>query len=191
MPISSFPSFPHPIDSVTVDNITSLRTVPGELDDGFIHLDAVGLAATTPFILVDLSDTTNWPHSDTDHILIDYLILETDPSTTFQGNLALGFLTAVDGTDGDFNQILEINMDQKADSLVETINFGAFGLHLQLDHWFGPTTANDTTWNTGASILGPDGNTFPAGTGDLVCLVTRTAGNLSYGITLGYSTRPA
>ena len=178
-----------PVSLITNEGVTSFSTVPGNFDVEVIHLDAEDIAATTGFMLIDLSDTTNWPHTDTGHIDILFIIITTDPSATFSGDIALGFLSNVDATNGDFNEIFEIHMEKKPEPDIFNINYGAFGIALETDHVFGPITANDTTWQTDVDLQGPDGATsYPSGAGDLVMLITRTAGDISASITVGYKT---
>lgn len=177
------------LDVTSVEGITSLYTVFGIERSEYIHLDVNGIALTTGFMLVDLSDTTNWPHSATGHIDLLYMTVNIDPDASFQGDIFIGFLENVDGTDGDFHTIFSYQLDKKAEPLVSFMNFNSFEMTLMPARWFGPTTANDTTWQTDVNLVGPDGNaSFPAGDGDLVVKVVRTAGEVSVGITVGYET---
>ena len=152
-----------------------------------VHLDTQSVAAQTAFMLIDLSDTTNWAHSLTGHINIEYMVIEVDPDGSYFGEVKIGFLTNVDGTDGDFNQILDIDLVKKSDLIVETIDFGSHGFDCETDHHFGPITANSTLFQTDVNLEGPDGTTsFPSGNGDLVMLIERSAGQVDVSITLGY-----
>ncbi len=186
MGLSSFPQ----ADVVSNEGVTSLSTVPGNFDVEVIHLDAEDISASsTGFMLVDLSDTTNWPHTDTGHIDILFFIVATDPSTSFAGDIELGLLTNVDATDGDINELFELHLEKQSDSAAIAFNYGAFGVALETDHFFGPITASDTTWQTDVNLQGPDGNTsYPSGAGDLVMKITRAAGDISVSITIGYRT---
>jgi len=61
--------------------------------------------------------------------------------------------------------------------------------YIDPSNFFGPITANDTTWQTDVNLQGPDGNTsFPSGNGDMVMLITQTAGDISVSLTVGYRT---
>lgn len=177
------------LDVTTEEGTTSLYTVYGFERSEHIHLNVNSIALETGFMLVDLSDTVNWPHSNTGHIDLYYFIIDIDPDATFQGDVLLGFLGNVDGANGDFHTIFAHHLDKKAEPLVSFMNFNSFEMTLDMDHWFGPITANDATWQTDVNLRGPDGNTsFPAGDGDLVCKVTRTAGEVSVAVTIGYET---
>jgi len=58
------------------------------------------------------------------------------------------------------------------------------------DQWFGPTTANDATWQTDVDLTGPDGAVaYPSGDGDLVMKITRTASQTDVSVTILYTTQ--
>jgi len=185
----TYQPFPGIVSTLTNEGVTSLRVVPGNFDVEVIHLDAEDVAATTGFMLIDLSDTTNWPHTNTGHIDILFFIVSTDPTTSFRGDIELGFLSSVDATNGDLNELFEIHLEKQQDSSVLAFNYGAYGVALETDHFFGPVTTNDTIWQTDVNLQGPDGATsYPSGNGDLVMHVTRTAGDISVSVTIGYRT---
>ena len=185
MGLSSFPV----ADVLTNEGITSLSTVPGNFDVEVIHLDAEDISATAGFMLVDLSDTTNWPHTATGHIDILFFIVATDPSSNFAGDIEVGVLSSVDATDGDLHEVFELHLEKQSDSAALAFNYGAFGTALETAHFFGPITANDTTWQTDVDLQGPSGATsFPSGAGDLVMKIVQTAGDISVSITVGYRT---
>lgn len=172
---------------VTKDGRTSQFVAFGFTDTHTIHGDFQSISAQTAFMLIDLSDTTNWTHSETGHINIEYIIVEIDPDTTYLGEVKIGFLTNVDGTNGDFNQILDIDLAKKSDLVTEIIEFGSHGFDCEVNHHFGPITANSTLFQTDVNLEGPDGNTsYPSGNGDLILLVERSQGEVDISITLGY-----
>jgi len=184
------PAFDKRVKTETSEGQTSAHIIPGHVDIEVVHIDIEQSATTTTgYMVIDLSDTTNWPHTATGHIDIVYILINVNPTATFVGDIELGFLSSVDATNGDFNGIFEIHMDKKQDSITQFMNFGAFEMSLETAHWFGPTTANDTIWQTDVNLAGPDGNTsFPSGNGDLVMLVTATTSDVAVGLTIGYRT---
>jgi len=185
---NSPPGFDAPVSTETSEGQTSAHFIPGHVDIEVVHID-VDISATQGFMIIDLSDTTNWPHTSTGHIDIAYILINVNPTATFAGDIELGFLTNVDATDGDFNGIYEIHMDKKQDSVNEMMNFGAFEMSLESAHWFGPISADDTNWQTDLNLQGPDGTTaFPAGNGDLVMLISVTTSEVAVGLTIGYRT---
>jgi len=186
---ATYSPFPGVVTDVTNEGITSLSVVPGNFDVEVIHLDAENVSASTGFILVDLSSITVWPHTDTGHIDLLFFIITTDPTSTFSGDVQLGFLTNVDASNGDFNEIMEIHMEKKPEPDVIPFNYGGFGIALETDHFFGPIEVDDTTWQTDVGLQGPNGNLSRIpGDGDMVMKITRTAGDISVSITIGYRT---
>jgi len=177
-------------DIVTHEGDSSLKVSLGHRESFFIHLDAENIAATAGFMLIDLSDSTNWPHTNTHHIVLDKIIVATNPSTAFAGDIDFGFLTDVDADNGDFNIIGTVHLAQQAESSTNNFDFDVYGLDLELAEWFGPTVADDATWQTDVNLQGPDGVvSFPSGAGDFVLKITRTGGNVDVGVTVVYTTR--
>jgi len=175
-------------DTTTRHDRTSQYIVQGFADTQTVHLDTGEVSAQTAFMLIDISDTTNWKHTNTDHIVIRDIVLQIDPDSTFLGEANIGFLTNVDATNGDFNQILDIDMAKKSDSVIESLEFSG-GFHCQSSTHFGPISANSTLFQTDVNLAGPDGNTsFPSGDGDLVLIVERSAGAVDVSITIVYET---
>ena len=176
-----------PVTIISKDGRRSRSVVQGFSDTHTIHLDASSVALTEAFMLIDLSDTTNWTHALTGHINVEYIIIEIDPDATFLGRIRVGFLTNVDVTNGDYNDVFSIDLAKKSDLLVENIDFGSHGLDMETDHHFGPVDVNDTKFRTGLNIQGPDGATsYPSGNGDLVMIIERSAGEVDVAITIGY-----
>lgn len=183
------------VQSINKDGKTSIYTVAGFTNTQTVHLDvAVPSIASVAYMLVDVSDTTNWKHTNTSEIVLEYINLEVDPGSTFVGEVKIGYLKNVDATNGDFVTLFDIDMKKSAALFVETIDFGSHGVHCTDTHHFGPTSANSTLFQTDVNLGGPDDPTtltYPSGSGDLVLLVTGSgAGNagVDVSITLGYET---
>ena len=177
-------------DIVTRHGRGSQYTVDGFADAQTMHLDTGSVAAQTAFMLIDISDTTNWKHTETDHIIIDHILIEVDPDATYLGEIKVGFLSSVDATNGNFNQIIDLDMAKKSDLAIEDLTFGG-GFHCQLSTHFGPTLADSTLFQTDLNLGGPDDPstiTYPSGDGDLVLLVERSAGTVDVSITMVYET---
>lgn len=141
---ATYSPFPGSVSTTTNEGVTSLNTTPGPVDVEVVHIDAEDISLEEAFMVIDLSDTTNWPHTNTGHIDILWIVVNVDPDATYSGDIQLGFLTSVDATNGDFNGIAEIHLDKKTDPFSIAIPIGQFGISLETDHWFGPTIANST-----------------------------------------------
>ena len=172
----------------------SQYSVAGFSDTFSVHLDHTVTPNSIDFayMLVDLSDTTTWPHTLTGEVAIEYIIIEIDPATNFAGDFKIGYLKNVDGTNGDFVTVIDVDMASKSDIFQETIDFGSHALHCNDDSHFGPVDLNNTLFRTsGANLGGPDDPstlTYPSGDGDLVLVVTGNNNAVGISITIGYET---
>ncbi len=176
------------ISTATRHGRTSLYTVGGYSDTRTMHLDTGSITAQKAFMLVDISDTTNWKHTGTDHIVIRHILLEADPDASYLGEIKIGFLSGVTGTNGDLNNIIDLDLRKKSDLIIEDITFSG-GFHCQTSTHFGPIDADSLLFQTDVDLAGPDGNTsFPSGDGDLVMLVELSAGTVDVSVTLVYET---
>jgi len=173
----------------TRHGIDSQNIVFGFADTQTVHLESGAVSAQIAFMLIDISDTTNWPHTNTDHIIIRNLLIEVDPDSSFLGEVRIGFLDNVDATNGEFHQIIDIHMARKSDLIIENLTFEG-GFHCQAATHFGPHTTL-TLFQTDVSLGGPDDPatlTYPSGNGDLTLLIERSAGTVGVSVTLIYET---
>jgi hypothetical protein len=180
-------------DLVTKDGVTSQYVVSGFTDTYTMHLNTGSVSAETAFMLIDISNPGSvWGHTAAGHINLEYIILDVDPDSNFRGEVKLGFLENVDATNGDFYQIIDIDMQKSAAITLEVINFGSHGFDCESNHHFGPITANSTLFQTDVNLGGPDDPstiTYPSGAGDLVLLLTNiTANAVDVAVTIGYET---
>ena len=183
-------------DTIIKDGRKSLYTAAGFSNTFSVHFDHKVTPGGTDYayMMIDLSDTTNWPHTDTGVIVLEYILIEIDPASNFTGDFKLGYLKNVDATNGDFDTVVDIDMATKSDIFQETIDFGTHGLHCSDLNHFGPVTANSTLFQTDVNLGGPDDPstlTYPSGDGDLALLVTGNNNAVGISITIGYETGPA
>ena len=181
-------------DLITKDGRTSQYVAAGFTETETIHLDVGTSSASIAYMLIDLSnDTDKWQHTNTGHINLEYLIVEVDPDTNWKGEVKIGFLEDVGANDGDFYQVIDIDMARKSGLLVENIDFGSHGLDCESDHHFGPIIADSALFQTaGADLGGPDNPavlTYPSGAGDLAMIIDSDGANIvDVSITIGYET---
>jgi hypothetical protein len=181
------------ISVVNQDDKTSLYTIDGLSNTQTVHLDAsLASSTTTAYMLVDLSDTTNWKHTNTGKIILKYLVVEIDPGTTFSGQVAFCYLKNVDATNGDCVDVFNVDMRRSANLLVENINFGSHGFQCSDTYHFGATDADNVLYQTDVNLQGPDGNTsYPSGDGDLILVISGADtgnGAVNVSVTIGYET---
>ena len=188
--VTQFDSSGNEAGMLTHEGQTSQRVVPGIVDDFTVHIDVQNIAASQAFMLVDLSDTTNWPHVETGHFNMTFASVGINPNTAFRGDVYFGFLSNVDGTDGDLHIMATYHFEQAACSNVQVDLVTPFN-HLEgnEDNWFGPINLNNSAFQTDVNLQGPDGATaYPSGDGDFVMWIDMTAGNVDIGMTFGYKT---
>jgi hypothetical protein len=170
---------------------TSSYVAMGYTNTFSTHMDISSSSTLIAYMLIDLSDTTSWRHTKVGEIIVEYIIIEVDPDTNFVGEVKLGYLTNVDGTNGDFNQFVDIDMRRKADLFAEVIEFGSHGFHCANASHFGPMLTS-TLFQTDVNLAGPDDPTtltYPSGDGDLVMIVDGDGTNVvNVSITIGYET---
>lgn len=154
-----------------------------------VCLSVSNASGTVGYMLIDLSDTTNWKHTNTDHIILQGVTVDTNTDAAFVGDLWFGFLSNVDDTNGDFHRIGTLHGERSATVGNGDFDFSSYGFGLETDEWFGPTNANDTTWQTDVNLRGPDGGTsYPSGNGDFVMKLISSAGAADISVTVTYTT---
>jgi len=176
---------------VRLGNATS-KILPGARYPFIVNVMLQNLVAATPVMVVKLADTTNWPHTATNGIDLLETQVNINPDTNYTGDIMLGWLTGVNTLNSDFHMIDCYHLDKKSASpIVDHLNFGLGGVFRceMNNQWFGPTTSNDTSFQSDVKLLGPDGSTefYPAN-GDLVLKVSRTAGSVDVGLVVRYRT---
>ena len=175
-------------DTITRHSRRSQYVVDGYADTATVHLDTGSVDSQKAFMLIDISDTTNWQHTNTDHVIIRSIVIQIDPDSTYLGEIDIGFLSSVDATNGDFNHIIDITVRKKSDLIIQDLEFTG-GFHCQASTHFGPKTANSTLFQTDVNLFGPDGATsYPSGAADLVMVVERDAGAVNVSVTIIYET---
>lgn len=179
------------VDIIAHEDDISMRVVPGSDEVFRVHMNLQAIAATSAFMVIDLSDTVNWPHTKTGHIDILNILMNINPevSPAFAGDISLGFLENVDADNGDLRIIKTWHLDRGATNINQCCNFSMAHYAMSSTKWFGPSVLNSTLFQTDVNLLGPDGQTvYPSGAGDLVLYVVRTANAADIGITIAYKT---
>ncbi len=174
-------------------------------------LSVAAVAATTGYVLVDLSDTTNYPHLETSELHLLGLFLQAEKASDGDFNLTIGTVIENDATNGTLKGAHLFNISHLANSTDSTdrmapvyVDFtlgGAIpeGINLQVvsgavTHFRSNITdADNTIWQNDTGLLSPvgaaAGATGKPGVGDLVVLAEENAGagTLDFCITAIYS----
>jgi len=156
-----------------------------------IHMCLTDINATTGYVLIDLSDTTNFLHSNTGIVYLNSYQVSINPDDNFIGGVDIGFLENVDATDGDFIPLFCWRFEKKSATVNQVIE-SRLPIIMSSDYILGNKTENDTTWQTDTALSSPYDYTAPytttPGNGDVVMKITRTAGTTSMGVSLRYGT---
>lgn len=168
-------------------------TTPGTQSCFHVHLCKQGMTADTGLMVIDLSDTANWPHTETGKITIYNIAISIAGSKLTVARVGLGYLSNVDATNGDFSPIhcwmVGFPGTNEPMLINEIIDYSWRGFQSAAAERFGPTSADNALFQTDVDLYGPDGNTsYPSGNGDLVIFVDWTAGELDVSIGLDYTT---
>jgi hypothetical protein len=169
------------------DGVHSAFMIPGRPKVHLIHLDAEDVDAEEGFMLVDLSNTADWPHTNTGHVHLAGVDAMFNPDPTFTGDIELGFLANVGDANGDLYIIHCWHFEMDKVTMVDHLDWAWMQFNCQADQWFGPIVLNSTLFQTDFLLQAPDGVLdAPSGDGDLALRVTRTAGAIDIGMTVHY-----
>jgi hypothetical protein len=168
-------------------------------------LEQPDLAADEAFVLIDLSDTANFPHTETGKIrvyTIDVNIERGENAASGEYVVYIGTIIEVDATDGSTTWLLVLHeeVDDQATDGVSGRHFRyhwPYGLDLEVS---GGAMVNvisnvgdsgETRWQTDVALDSPAGAAASApGAGDLVMWVDETGGtgSISICVTVEYIT---
>lgn len=176
----------------------------GHGDTFWAVLEQPDLAATERFILVDLSDVANFPHTETGKIRLYRLDIDIERGENAASGefiVYIGVVLEVDATDGSTRWILALHEevdDQSTDDIAKRHYVFKWdeGLDLEISAGalvWGISNVGDTDdvgWQTDVALDSPAGAANFPGAGDLVMLVDETGGtgSLSICVTVQYIT---
>lgn len=162
-------------------------------DSGRINFVYNGLSTTEDFIIIDISDTTNYPHTETGYVHLEDLSIQVDTDANGDYELSIGFLEDVDGTNGDYYELWSVSGTKKtSQNKTEFYPFYPNGQRCEKEFIAtGVKSLNDTGFQTdvnlNTTLSGGTADT-PSGTGDLVLRFTGNAGTVNLNINLAYHT---
>lgn len=178
-----------PQQSIYAQNIDSVLT--GVTPFTF-HFTSADLSSSQNFIIIDLSDTTNYNHVATNYIRFDWLRITADAASNANYAIDLGFLENVDNTNGDFYSIIDFNSSKNTGNTIsQFLNYGSKGHKCKSTFHTVKVDANNTAFQTDvnlASTLDPSTANVPSGNGDVALKVTVNAGSVIVSIEGDYHT---
>jgi len=172
-------------------------------------MDYQAIAASTGYVLVDLSDTTNFPHAGTTHVEVLGLKVSTEKASDGVYDIWFGVITEVDASNGsaDWFEVFHLqasgNATDSTDRFAWQLDYTLGGSNPQginclvvseaLPHFITNVTQNgSTTWQTDTGLGSPAGAAAGAtgrpGAGDIVMWVEEVSGTgtIDFSVTLFY-----
>jgi hypothetical protein len=166
-----------------------------------INFGIEALSATTGYVLVDLSDTTNFKHIPTGEIHVLGMSVSTERAATGVYDLHLGVIIRVDATNADTKWFEIVRLETGTDRVVQFYDYTLGGRNpegVNLRVTSGATArflsnqglTNSTVFQTDVNLTSPVGSTTPSGLGDLVLYAEEVSGTgtVDFNITLFYET---
>ena len=162
---------------------------------GDIHFHVDNVSASETYILVDMSDTTNYPHTSATVLHIDSLYYAVEGDTNADYAIDFYFLEDVDGSDGDAYMWFSITGNKTAGNTVSRyIDWSGSGPIMKSSTGGTKPSSNkvslaDTDYSSADNYKSTHNmavaNT-PCGSGDIVLKITRTAGSFNLILNLAY-----
>ena len=169
------------------------------------NLGAEGLAASTPYTLIDLSDTTNFPHNDTNWVNLLGLFLSAESHTDGIFDIWVGVVTENDATDGSATWVHVFHIENRDNATDNTGRFAGTvdftlgngnpdGINCQVVSgapvYFAGNQAQaaNANWQNDTNMASPVGATTKPGVGDIVCWIEEVTngGTLDFSLTAIY-----
>jgi hypothetical protein len=180
-----------PVNTISQENIVSLRTVPGINDDFHVSIDTGTISNATGFILVDLSDTAGFPHTQTGHVILTWEKVSISPSTAFRGSVCIGVLTDSDIVSSDIDLLNNFEFTQAAPNNVNVFHeYNGHHISSKPTRYLVDGLADDQLFTAGGALAKPGPGTAAPAIGDIILRIDRTAGTVDVTYSLGYRTEP-
>jgi len=153
------------------------------------------VTADTSFILIDISDTVNYPHSETGYVHVDWFEVQVDASTTPAADykINLGYLDNVDATNGDLTIFKHWSGSRTTGlQLLEVFSMYPNGWRCRSESIASHAEIVDSiVYQTDVNLpstLSPATPDTPSGDGDVVLFVEVAAGTIDVSFEIGYHT---
>lgn len=153
------------------------------------YYETTGVTVDTAYLLVDLSDSTNWPHSATNEVILKAISTQGTVSGAHQWHLTIGVVIENDATDGtavwvDGERLVSLS----GIFIPPQRTYASGGMNLRvassaLTYAVANGHSELTSWQNDTAISATVGTTGTVAAGDVVIL----ADEITDGSTLGFS----
>lgn len=147
------------------------------------------IAGDMPYLLIDLSDSTNWPHSATNEVILKSVTAQGAVSGAHHWHLTVGVVVENDATDGTAIWVTNLHLASLSGVFAPPQRtYANGGLNLRaassaLTYGVANRHSELTSWQSDTAISATVGTTGTVAVGDVVIL----ADELTDGSTLGFS----
>ena len=150
-------------------------------------------ATTTYYGLVDLSDTTNFPHDHTNRLDMSFIRLSVDKAATAKGSVSFCIVTRIDGTSADLVCFANGSFTENDTPSIEiNVNLAPIQVKTNIENErlarfkTNAVILGVTAINTGVTLTGPGTNFIPAVGDCVVRVITTTGGNMNFVAAVNY-----
>jgi hypothetical protein len=180
-------------DSVTVNSQGRMDVVRHAHIDStnvFFTVGSIG-GATERYIVVDLSNTSSFFHTNTDYIHLENIDVKVDAAANAVYDIRLGFLENVDATNGDFYQVWNLpGTKGTGRSQSEFRDWAPNGFRCRSQNIIsGNVTANNSAYQTDLNlpcVIDVTTASTPSGNNDVVLEVEVTAQSIGFSVNFAY-----
>ncbi len=162
-------------------------------DAYFVAAGESGLTTDGGEIIIDPSDTSGYPHTETGGIKIDALYAQVGKTNSATGNVLFGVIVRIDETDADVKVFQGITFNNASDrQILRDRNYAPNSINIKVVGGEVPAIVSSgvlttTVFNTSGTNETPIGTATPA-VGDFVVLWANTAGTFDYSVSAFYET---
>ena len=161
---------------------------------------AVSANVSTAAVVIDLSDTTNWKHTETGQINISSIKLDIDKAAASTTTVKMGVVNFVDSSTGSVTWFYakESALNVSNSNAVDFLSYVPNYLRLKVNPASTPqtdgttpyllsndTTSGSTTYQTDVNLPSPAGVTAP-GAGDVILAVTNGTAAVTVNVEVQY-----
>lgn len=147
------------------------------------NVSEADIASTGYKLLVDISDTVNYPHDVAGDLALLRMDLTVDRTGTSQGILQVGVIGAIDGTEADIFYTQGFSFEKNADQSIQRDRAFASPFRMKVADGkpvFFQTDFTETTAavNTGITLETGAGTTVTPAVGDIIMKYTHSGGGV-------------
>lgn len=181
---------------VTVDGELLTTETEKEINN-YASLGRTNVTTSGWACLVDLTDTVNYPHTNTGRLDVSYLSLQVDKDAIAAGNFSVGVITNINGGSGDvqffgglsFNNASAVNITRVENFSPSQIKLGISGGRAY--RLASAKTSGILALNTGTKLDSYYGTgTVNPAIGDLVVSFARISGSFNAATRILYHSHP-